>query len=98
MRSSPHAGTHLVFRISASARVRSSAWSILMNHCLVARKMIGCLQRQQCGYEWRILSVVGLRRYPESARCWTMIGFASHTLVPVSSTSFPAPTSLTPGT
>ena len=27
-----------------------------MNHCSVARKMTGCLQRQQCGYECVIVS------------------------------------------
>jgi hypothetical protein len=31
------------------APLRSPAWSMLMNHCGVARKMIGVLCRQQCG-------------------------------------------------
>src|SRR5690242_2688026 len=46
MRSSPHDGSHFTFLISSSARVRSvpppgSFPSIEMNHCSVARKMMG---------------------------------------------------------
>ncbi len=45
MRPSPHAGSHFTLLISASARVRSvppsMGVSIEMNHCSVARKMIG---------------------------------------------------------
>ena len=62
MRSSPHAGSHFTFLISSSERVRrvppslpdasaggESFPSIEMNHCSVARKMMGLWQRQQCG-------------------------------------------------
>ena len=53
MRPSPHAGSHLTLAISSSARERSvppdMGVSIEMNHCSVARKMIGLWQRQQCG-------------------------------------------------
>ena len=61
MRSSPQDGSHFTFLISSSARVRSvppsgSLPSIEMNHCSVARKMIGLWQRQQCGYECSIFS------------------------------------------
>ena len=46
MRSSPQAGSHFTFLISSSARLRSvPPWRVLpsmeMNHCSVARKMIG---------------------------------------------------------
>ena len=46
---------------AVTARVRSvpppgSFPSIEMNHCSVARKMIGLWQRQQCGYECSIFS------------------------------------------
>ena len=60
MRSSPQAGSHFTLRISSSARLRSvppgSSPSIEMNHCSVARKMMGLWQRQQCGYECSIFS------------------------------------------
>ena len=36
-------------RSRASARSRSAAWSSATNHCSVARKSVGFLQRQQCG-------------------------------------------------
>ncbi len=36
---------------AASMRARRSLRSSAMNHCAVARKMTGFLQRQQCGYE-----------------------------------------------
>src|ERR1700682_3244539 len=57
MRSSPHAGSHFTFLISSSVRVRSvppcagspKGVSMEMNHCSVARKIIGLWQRQQCG-------------------------------------------------
>src|SRR5207249_11151696 len=61
MRSSPHAGSHLIFLISSSARVRNvpagivpldMGVSIEMNHCSVARKITGLCQRHQCRY-WR---------------------------------------------
>ena len=60
MRSSPQAGSHFTLRISSSARLRSvppgSSPSMEMNHCSVARKMMGLWQRQQCGYECSIFS------------------------------------------
>src|SRR5882724_7272306 len=63
MRSSPQAGSHFTFLISSSVLVRRVAppflvasiflpaigVSMRMNHCSVARKMIGLWQRQQCG-------------------------------------------------
>src|SRR6266700_484868 len=56
MRSSPHAGSHLIFLISSRARERKVppppiGVSIEINHCSVARKMTGLWHRQQCGYE-----------------------------------------------
>src|SRR5580693_2671627 len=61
MRPSPQAGSHLTLLISSSARERkvphAIGVSIEMNHCSVARKMIGLWQRQQCGYECSIFSV-----------------------------------------
>src|SRR6185437_7865800 len=59
MRSSPQAGSHLTFLISARARVRNVPLGMVslgigvsmeMNHCSVARKITGLWQRQQCGY------------------------------------------------
>src|SRR5216684_7116242 len=64
IRSSPQAGSHLIFLISSSARARKvisvagapsklrlggDFVSIEMNHCSVARKITGLWQRQQCG-------------------------------------------------
>ena len=49
IRASPHAGSHATARIASSACRRSPAWSMLMNHWGVARKMMGVLCRQQCG-------------------------------------------------
>src|SRR5258708_6957344 len=54
MRSSPQAGSHFTFLISSRVRVRSVlpasiGVSMRINHCSVARKMIGLWQRQQCG-------------------------------------------------
>ena len=51
MRSWPQAGYQRVAAIAASACARSVGWpwSRAMNHCSVARKMIGFLQRQQIG-------------------------------------------------
>src|SRR5512134_1802253 len=49
IRSWPQEGIHRTFRISESAFARRPVLSIEMNHCLVARKMTGCLHRQQCG-------------------------------------------------
>ena len=49
MRCSPQAGIHCTFGMSRSAFARRSFWSMLMNHCGVARKITGVLWRQQCG-------------------------------------------------
>ena len=50
IRSSPQAGNHWTSPIAASVRSRSRpSPSRPMNHCSVARKMIGFLQRQQIG-------------------------------------------------
>ena len=51
IRSSPHAGNQcdvVVDRLRAP-RARRPAWSMLMNHCGVARNATGVLWRQQCG-------------------------------------------------
>ena len=47
MRSLPHAGSQRTFSHAATAS--SLKESTEQNHCGVARKMIGLLQRQQCG-------------------------------------------------
>ena len=49
MRCSPHAGIQSTCEMASSAALRSPAWSMLMNHCGVARKITGVLWRQQCG-------------------------------------------------
>ena len=49
MRSRPHEGIQRTRSICSRAAVRSPPCSIEMNHWLVARKITGCLQRQQCG-------------------------------------------------
>ncbi len=49
MRSSPQSGIHLHSVMASSARCRRSLRSMPMNHCSVARKMVGLWQRQQCG-------------------------------------------------
>jgi len=50
MRSLPAEGIQPTsFSIASSSLCRRSAWSKFRNHCFVARKMIGVLQRQQCG-------------------------------------------------
>ncbi len=48
---SPHAGVHATCGIFSTMLLRSRLTSIAMNHCAVARKITGFLQRQQCGYE-----------------------------------------------
>src|SRR5206468_1258788 len=63
MRSWPQGGTHSTSRSTAFSAARRSvvasflasvfrrtAWSSVMNHCDVARKITGLWQRQQCGY------------------------------------------------
>src|SRR3989304_54714 len=47
----PPAGTHVTFRISARAFPRSPVLAMERILCFVARKMTGCLHRQQWGYE-----------------------------------------------
>ena len=50
MRSSPQAGNHFTRPMPSSARSRRRpSPSRATNHCSVARKMIGFLQRQQIG-------------------------------------------------
>ena len=49
MRSSPQAGYHRTLATASRARCRKPPASRAMNHCSVARKMIGFLQRQQIG-------------------------------------------------
>src|SRR4249920_3502617 len=49
IRSLPQGGIHWTCSISASVFFRRSFVSIDTNHCSVARKMTGFLQRQQCG-------------------------------------------------
>ncbi len=47
MRSFPQAGSQRT--ASQAAMASSLKESTEQNHCGVARKMMGCLQRQQCG-------------------------------------------------
>ena len=47
MRSRPHGGIQTTRSIACSAFRRKSLFSIEMNHCSVARKVTGFLQRQQ---------------------------------------------------
>ena len=49
MRLRPQAGIHSTRSIASSDLRRRPVVSIETNHCSVARKMTGCLQRQQCG-------------------------------------------------
>ena len=49
MRVLPQEGSHCTLPIASSVRPRRSLWSTEMNHCSVARKITGFLQRQQCG-------------------------------------------------
>jgi hypothetical protein len=51
-----------------------------MNHCSVARKMTGFLQRQQCGYECVICSPA--ISAPRSRSSSTISGFALNTCMP----------------
>ena len=61
MRSSPQAGSHFTFLISSSVSLRSvppfMGVSMEINHCSVARKIMGLWQRQQCGYACSSVSV-----------------------------------------
>jgi hypothetical protein len=59
---------------------RRPFFSMEMNHCSVARKMTGFLQRQQCGYEWEIS--VSLSRVPSFFMSAVMRGLASKTRSP----------------
>ena len=49
MRSLPQAGTQFTVWMFSTVFFRRSFVFIEMNHCSVARKMTGFLQRQQCG-------------------------------------------------
>src|SRR5581483_9159114 len=84
IRSSPHDGSHFTFFTSSSDCWRNVlppiGVSIEMNHCSVARKMIGLWQRQQCGYECSSVSVWS--RTPLSFNNWTMGLLASKTFLP----------------
>ena len=82
MRSWPQAGSQrdLAIASSACSRREGSPSSRAMNHCSVARKMIGFLQRQQIGYEW--VSLPDCSRTPFSRRNATTFGFASKTFWP----------------
>ena len=55
MRASPQAGVHFTRAIAASEPPRTSVEgsSRRANHWIVARKITGFLQRQQCGYSCR---------------------------------------------
>ena len=101
MRFLPHEGIHCVVSISRSASWRSdfasSASPRRANHCSVARKMMGFLQRQHTGYWWRSVSPGLFSRSPRSASSLTISGFASKTFMPtnflargeIESSSFP---------
>src|ERR1700681_4890089 len=84
IRSSPHAGIHFTFLISSSARWRSvlssTADSMEMNHCSVARKITGLWQRQQCGYECSIFSECSST--PRALSSSMIEAFASNTRLP----------------
>jgi hypothetical protein len=81
MRSSPQAGYQRTFLIASSVRSRSRpSPSRAMNHCSVARKMIGFLHRQQIGYEWA--SFPAWTSTPFSRMNSTIAGFASNTFFP----------------
>jgi hypothetical protein len=49
MRAWPQSGTHCTSGMVFMASSRRPFCSMLMNHCGVARKMMGVLWRQQCG-------------------------------------------------
>jgi len=49
IRSCPHAGYQRTVAMASRARWRRPPVSRPMNHCSVARKMMGFLQRQQMG-------------------------------------------------
>ena len=49
IRSLPQGGIQRTWSMASSACWRKPFFSIEMNHCSVARKMTGFLQRQQCG-------------------------------------------------
>ena len=53
--------------MASSARWRRPSLSSAMNHCSVARKSVGFLQRQQCGYVW--LSGTWAIEGPHPPRC-----------------------------
>ena len=87
MRSSPHGGIHCTVGRAASACSRSvpaspprGAWSSAMNHCSVARKSVGFLQRQQCGI--RVRERTSATSAPRSFRSAMIRGFASQTVRP----------------
>src|SRR6185295_16801851 len=84
MRSSPQGGSHFTFLISSRVRLRrvppAIGVSMEINHCSVARKMMGLWQRQQCGYECSSFSeCISTPRFLSSS---TMDWFASKTFLP----------------
>ena len=87
MRSSPQGGIHRTVgwrrapARAASRRAARGAWSSAMNHCSVARKSVGFLQRQQCGYVWRQRHL-GDQRAALLRGCSMIRGFASQTVRP----------------
>ena len=66
--------------MASSARWRRPSLSSAMNHCSVARKSVGFLQRQQCGYVW--VRGTEATSAPVALRCSTIFGFASQTVRP----------------
>src|SRR6185295_478500 len=80
MRVWPQEGNHFVFLTTRSARERPPLASIRTNHCSVARKITGFLQRQQHGYSW----VIGSARtsVPRARSASAILGFASKTRWP----------------
>ena len=82
MRFLPHGGMNSVRSISASAFSRSPPRSIDTNHCGVARKITGFLQRQQHGYECLTVASVGPTSAPAAAIAAITFGLASKTFTP----------------
>ena len=84
MRCSPQEGVHFTFAIASRAPWRTSVVgrSSRTNHCTVARKMTGFLQRQQWGYSWRNFASSPTSA-PAAFRSSTISGFASRTFLPL---------------
>ncbi len=87
MRAWPQWGTHWTRAISASASLRRSMRALgeassvrAMKYCLVARKITGCLHRQQCGYSCAPSPLASSAPAPSSSAVTR--GFASKTWTP----------------